>query len=61
MDIQDLKNTLMIDINNYTVDFDFFENIRKLCYDLDSKLYKDLLDSFSPSQFKSKNELIKLS
>ena len=58
MDIKDLKNTLMININNYTIDFDFFENIRKLCYDLDSKLYKDLLDSFSPSQFKSKVELI---
>ena len=53
------NDNLRINIENHTIDFDFFENIRKLCYDTDSKLYKDLLDSFSPSQFESKKELIK--
>ena len=59
MDIKDLKNTSMINLKNNTMDLDFFKKIRFLCYDNDD-LYKQILDSFSPSQFKSKLNLIKM-
>ena len=48
----------MINLENNTMDLDFFKKIRYLCYD-NENLYKQILDSFSPSQFESKLNLIK--
>lgn len=49
----------IINLENNTMDLDFFKRIRYLCWDNDD-LYKQILDSFSPSQFKSKLNLIKM-
>jgi len=58
MDIKDLKNILMINLENNTIDLDFFKKIIKQAYNNEFNNSKQLLDSLNYTQFESKLKLL---
>jgi len=60
MHTKGLKNTGMINLDNNTIQLDFFKRIIKILHDCDYNMCRDILDSYSYTQFESKVKVIEI-